>query len=733
MKRILYLIIPMLLLLNRSAAQAVGYTSLFEEVFEGPDQNKDYQAWHMSMDQWRETTRRSIDYDSSQYNNRELEWINSSFIYVQMMAHDRYFYDPLSSTYTVDRYLEDLEQRYGGIDAVLIWPTYPNIGIDNRNQFDLLHDMPGGIEGVKKMIGDFHSKGVKVFFPIMIWDNGTRKIDLPMALALVKEMKRLGADGLNGDTMFGVTREFMAAADSLDYPLIFQPELSIGSPQKFTQKKETDTLEGDGVSKLKPIEWNLSSWGYFFPYESITPGVSVYKWLEPSHQVFVTNRWARDKTDDLQHAFFNGIGYNAWENIWGVWNQITERDAAAIKRISTIYRSFPQIWKSKQWRPYVPTLQSRVYASEFPGNDRTIYTLINRDSIPREGVQLELPNKKGALYYDIWNGKVLQPEKKGNKVLLNFPIEAHGYGAVLEILKESVDGTIDSFLKKMHDFSNRPLSSFSRKWGPLPQKMVEIQGTSPVLDIPEGMIYVPENNHYEFISNGVMIEGNDLPTAVGIQHPWEKHPARSQQHLMSIKAFYIDKYPVTNEQYKSFMDATGYEPEDKHNFLKDWDNGTYPEGWANKPVTWVSIEDARAYAKWAGKRLPHEWEWQYAAQGGNKDVLYPWGSIMDTSRIPPIDSTRTSRSVTDVNIFPQGASSLEIMDLTGNIWQWTDEYRDEHTRAAVLKGGGFYRSATSDWYFPRAYELNKYGKYLLMAPSMDRSATIGFRCVADTP
>jgi iron(II)-dependent oxidoreductase len=82
-----------------------------------------------------------------------------------------------------------------------------------------------------------------------------------------------------------------------------------------------------------------------------------------------------------------------------------------------------------------------------------------------------------------------------------------------------------------------------------------------------------------------------------------------------MKSFYIDRYPVTNADFKKFLDATQYHPRDDHNFLKDWRNGTYPDGWANKPVTWVSLEDARAYAAWAGKRLPHEWEWQYAAQG----------------------------------------------------------------------------------------------------------------------
>ena len=67
--------------------------------------------------------------------------------------------------YTVDRYLDDLEKRYGGIDAVLIWPTYPNMGIDNRNQHDMIRSMPGGVAGVRQMIADFHRRGVRVLFP----------------------------------------------------------------------------------------------------------------------------------------------------------------------------------------------------------------------------------------------------------------------------------------------------------------------------------------------------------------------------------------------------------------------------------------------------------------------------------------------------------------------------------------------------------------------------------------
>ena len=70
-------------------------------------------------------------------------------------------------------------------------------------------------------------------------------------------------------------------------------------------------------------------------------------------------------------------------------------------------------------------------------------------------------------------------------------------------------------------------------------------------------------------------------------------------------------------------------------------------------------------------------------------------------------------------------------DLTGNVWQWTDEYVDEHTRAAILRGASFYQPQNSIWYFPQAYRLSEHGKYLLMAPSKDRAGTLGFRCVVD--
>jgi iron(II)-dependent oxidoreductase len=99
---------------------------------------KTHDAWLKDVRHWRDERRIRIGYNGERYSVSETSWTQNSFIQSQMMVQDRYFYDPVVGKYTVDRYLDDVEKRYGGIDAVLIWPTYPNMGIDDRNQHDLI-------------------------------------------------------------------------------------------------------------------------------------------------------------------------------------------------------------------------------------------------------------------------------------------------------------------------------------------------------------------------------------------------------------------------------------------------------------------------------------------------------------------------------------------------------------------------------------------------------------------
>ena len=669
------------------------------------------------IEHWRHEERIRMGLQTTEYERDALRWTQSSYVQPQMMIHDRYFYDPAARRYTVDRYLDDVTRRYGGIDSVLIWPTYPNIGVDDRNQYDLFHDMPGGIEGIRQMVGQFHSRGVKVLFPVMAWDQGTRPPAKPDAVAVSEELVEVGADGINGDTLEGFPRAFRDASDKLQHPLALEPELWLGADEM--------------------VNYNNMSWGYwnysFTPSDAtFAPTVSRYKWLETRHMVNLSNRWAHNHNDDLQHAFFNGIGFESWENIWGIWNGITPRDAEALRRISKIERAMTAFLNSPDWQPHVATTNYGVFASQWPRNKETLWTVVNRNTYPVHGTQLEVPTSADIRYYDLWNGVELHPQITNGTASLSFHLEANGFGAV--IATSSPAKVVQDLLTDMKVLSAKPLSSFDSTWRTLPQQIVPIAPSKSGHMGTENMVRLPASN-FRFRVLGIEIEGrNDEGTDV--QYPWEPSARRYHDSIVHIDALWIDKYPVTNQEFQLFLKSSHYQPEDSHNFLKDWTGGTYPSGWENKPVTWVSLEDARAYAAWAGKRLPHDWEWQYAAQG-NDGRTFPWGSTPATgpeNRLRPTpmpDTGRTMAPASDVMAHPAGASPFGVMDLVGNVWQWTDETVDEHTRSALVRGGSHYSPQGARWYFPQAYQNDQHGKYLLMAPSIDRSGAIGFRCVKD--
>ena len=663
-----------------------------------------HQEWLADVTHWRTERRIRIGFDPSRYELPALLWTQSSFMQPQLMVQDRYFYDPVAGKYTVDRYLDDLEKRYGGIDAVLVWATYPNMGIDTRNQHDMVRSMPGGVEGVKQMVADFHRRGVRVLFPMMMWDQGVNDPGVPWPQAIAEFMKQLDADGINGDTQDGVPLAFSLAADKVGHPLAFEPE---GGPHD----------EG--------IAWNVLTWGQY-QYQFV-PIVDRYRWLEPRHEVNISDRWKRDKTDNLQFAFFNGEGWESWENIWGIWNGITPRDGEATRRVATIERGVSRFLVSQDWEPFYPTQMYGVFASRWPLGEQAVYTIVNRNEYDVRGRQMTISSKPGVRYFDLYHGEEIIPIHEGGNDVLSFVTEAHGYGAILTTPGEP-DAGMKTLMSKMKQLTAQPLSSYSHEWKPLPQQLVEIKGTTPSSSAPEGMIRIAAAD-FLFKVEGIEIEGfNDV--GVDVQYLWEDEARRFHEHRISIKPFYIDKYPVMNEEFKRFLDASHYHPKDDLNFLKDWKNGTYPAGWAKRPVTWVSLEDARAYAEWAGKRLPREWEWQYAAQGADGRI-YPWGNSWDASVVPVPDKGRSMRGPDEVDAHPAGASPFGVMDMVGNVWQWTDEFVDDHTRAGILRGGSYYRPQGSVWYFPQAYRNDQHGKLLLMAPSYDRSGGVGFRCVKD--
>ena len=176
-------------------------------------------------------------------------------------------------------------------------------------------------------------------------------------------------------------------------------------------------------------------------------------------------------------------------------------------------------------------------------------------------------------------------------------------------------------------------------------------------------------------------EASEIPRlqqAFGIKRA-DLFSAEVPRHAVTIDSFYLDRYEVTNGQFKKFLDRNpewrrGSIPARYHNgnYLKDWDGGVFPKGKAGYPVAGVSWYAAVAYCQWMGKRLPTEAEWEYAARGGLKGKAFPWGD-------EPVDKTRANYggsqigAATPVGSYP--ANGYGLFDMAGNVWEFmADEW-----------------------------------------------------------
>jgi iron(II)-dependent oxidoreductase len=152
------------------------------------------------------------------------------------------------------------------------------------------------------------------------------------------------------------------------------------------------------------------------------------------------------------------------------------------------------------------------------------------------------------------------------------------------------------------------------------------------------------------------------------------------KHSVSLPAYYIDKYPVTNAQYAQFIVAT------KHRPPLDWKNGKIPEHKLLHPVTMVSWYDARDFCAWADKRLPSEAEWEKAARGVD-GRRWPWGNTMDPKKL---NTYYNIGSTTEVMFYANGVSPYGVFDMAGNVSEWTasdfESYEGSTAPAALFEG-----------------------------------------------
>lgn len=170
-------------------------------------------------------------------------------------------------------------------------------------------------------------------------------------------------------------------------------------------------------------------------------------------------------------------------------------------------------------------------------------------------------------------------------------------------------------------------------------------------------------------------------------------------HTVFVEAFEIDQFEVTNEQFEKFVAATGYVTDAEKAGDTSW--RAYAKDKPNHPVVKVSWNDAKAFCEWAGKRLPTEAEWEKAARGTDGRI-YPWGNEWDVNKVNAKESGY--RGTTIVGSFPAGASPYGVMDMAGNVAEWTSDWFQAYPgypggdneaqyfgeKYRVIRGGGWF-------------------------------------------
>ncbi|OHB71596.1 MAG: hypothetical protein A2W23_02050 [Planctomycetes bacterium RBG_16_43_13] len=215
-------------------------------------------------------------------------------------------------------------------------------------------------------------------------------------------------------------------------------------------------------------------------------------------------------------------------------------------------------------------------------------------------------------------------------------------------------------------------------------------------EIPENMVYIPAG---EFPM--------DNPAHVG--------DINLGLHKVFVKPFFIDKYEVTNAQYKLFIDATNHKPP------QSWKDGKIPKGKELFPVTDVIYNDALSYASWAGKRLPTEEEWEKAARGIDGRI-YPWGNKFISKNLNYSAKEQSILSkLRSVGSYPEGVSPYGCYDMAGNAAEWT--ISQDKWGKFKLRGGSYLDVPE----FCTTYTS------ILLSSSENTSKGIGFRCVKDAP
>jgi formylglycine-generating enzyme required for sulfatase activity len=686
-------------------------------------------------------------FDNTLFERQDLRWIKESYLIVLQMAWDREFFDRSTGRYTYSEELRKWNEQFGYIDVFGIWPTWPRLGLDQRNQWDMYRTLPGGTAQLRTFARMSRQYNTRFFIAYNPWDNSTRKEDHYRGMArLISEVE---ADGVVLDTRGSSSYELQAAADSVRRGVVM-----------FS--------EGMAVTRDMPgiIAGRVHNALYF------SPELNLNKLIKPDFSIFRVCDVGEDNNHrEIAVAFFNGYGTELNMFRPGGRDDKYRSDLDFLAATTFILRQNNDAFLDNDWTPLIPALKDRVYVNRWKSGSKTLYTVL---SMKPEGINEKLfrTDTAGGIHFvSLWHHENIVPEAVNGELYLR--VKAPGWDPALtgtrqEASVDCIAGFPDLLKTKLSDDSvtirnpgngrvviwkgNPSVSGqkfelalrsdttfrISNLLGQYEGKIViqylegnrlkdeniaELKGGKPWL------ISRIERTSLETSSREdmVIVPGGSITFTYTTNEDFMPYPGINTPVTTVIDSFMIDKYPVTNQQYYDFLVSSGYVPADTSNFLRHWDNGTFRPGQEKYPVVYVSREDMVAYARWAGKRLPSQAEWQLAAQGtdGRK---WPWGDEFYGTRC-----NNGFDRPTPVDAFVKGGSPYGVLDLVGNVWQATnDMYFNGTNYFMIIRGGSYYKPDSSWWYIQGGpQQLDRTQILLMVSQGFDRSATVGFRCVKD--
>jgi hypothetical protein len=630
------------------------------KILAAPDDPADWPAWRAALRRWRREARARTGHDPAGYRHPDAAWAARAVSMCVAWLWDETLYDRTRERFTPDAFLAAGERDFGGYDAVVLWNGYPFLGLDGRDQFACFDAVPE----LPDLVRALHEKGVRVLAPYNPWDTGTGHPDpAEHATLLAALVARLDLDGVFLDTLRGGDDLLLTTVRAARPGTVFETESAV----------PTDRIGA-----------HLASWAQWWA-DSPVPGVPRARWFEPAHMTHQTRRWHTDHTEELHSAWLSGGGILVWENVFGARVPWSPRDRALLRALLPARRHFAAHFTDGDWDPLADSASPELPAARFRLGDTTLWPVVNRTGAPYRGPLLGRSADPELRWYDAVSGHRLDPALTGT-------LPANGAACVVALPARQADTA--SFRRLLADArtaaagwsDDARLPAITLRHTPVPY--------APRPTPPDGMAALPGGTIRQTVTYQVRECG--LPGEPPYTDAWKPlppllHQERELQRTVVLGEFAIGRHEVTNAEYAAFLAATGYRPTRGEGFLAHWRGQQPPVGARFTPVVCVNLDDARAYARWAGLRLPTPAEWQAAAEAG------------------------------------------ALGRITPPVWNWTEsETSDGRTRAAVLKGGAAHRAEGSEWYAPGGPRPPGYELPLpLPAAGSDRFTTVGFRCAVD--